>query len=173
MEPSADRRAFDEAVWDLLTAREPVFECRREVEATLQDLWSVWERLAPLAVSVREGGQTVSSASSALRKMAVAVSVEISRHHLDDDMLASVARELWTWSERMAESSRWMSNVLAKVQQTVAQMQDVLRVLREQSEQELEAVDELLLHAERLQAMFEKQRGPSGSQTHRDSPFRS
>ncbi len=164
MEPSTDRRAFDAAVWDLVMALEPVLERRRTTEAALQDLWGVWERLSPLSASVRESSQAISSASNALRKMAVTLSVEISRHRLDEDSVGTVARELWAWSERMAESARSMANLLAKVQQTVAQLEDGLRALREQSAQELEAADELLLHAERLQALLERQDERSGPQ---------
>lgn len=172
MEPSADRRVFDAAVWDLVMALEPVLERRRDTEATLQDLWGVWERLSLLSASVRESSQAISSASNALRKMAVTLSVEISRHHVDEDLLGTVARELWSWSERMAESARSMANLLAKVQQTVVQLEDGLRALREQSEQELEAADELLLRAEHLQALLQKQDERPGPQTPNGSHLR-
>ncbi len=165
MDPSTTGRPFDEAVWDLVMALEPLLERRRSTEAALQDLWGVWERLSPLSASVRESSQAISSASNALRKMAVTLSVEISRHRLHEDSVGSVARELWAWSERMAESARSMAMLLTKVQQTVTQLEDGLRTLREQSEQEVEAADELLLHAERLQALLERQHGRSAAQT--------
>ncbi|MCL6442799.1 MAG: hypothetical protein K6T83_04955 [Alicyclobacillus sp.] len=172
MEPSMDRRAFDAAVWDFVLALEPLLERRRTTEAALQDLWGLWERLSPLSASVRESSQAIASASNALRKMAVTLSVEISRHRLDENLVGTVARDLWTWSERMAESARSMASLLAKVQQTVGQLEDGLRALRDQSEQEMEAAEELLLHAERLHALLEKQDECSGPRRFNGRPRR-
>lgn len=155
MEP-ADRRDVDAAVWEFVMALEPVLERRHSADALLQDLWMVWERLSPLSSAMKESSQAVAGASSALRKMAVTLSVEISRHRLDEDGLRSVAQDLWSWSERMATSARSMTNILSKMQQVVAQLEESLRAMREQSEQEIEAAEELLLHAERIHALLEK-----------------
>ncbi len=57
MDPSTTGRPFDEAVWDLVMALEPLLERRRSTEAAVQDLWGVWERLSPLSASVRESSQ--------------------------------------------------------------------------------------------------------------------
>lgn len=170
MEPSVYRRDLEKAVWNLVMALEPVLERRRMAEVLFQDLWTVWEGLSPLSSVIRENSQAVSSASKALRKMAVTLSVEISRHRLEDDALRHVASELWNWSERMTASSRSVSSILSKMQQAVVQLEEVLRALREQSEQELEAIDELLLHAERVQALLERKRDASNALEAPDLP---